>query len=167
MNTYDILPLIFSTSSRWIPKDLKDLARFSLKLLLVMSFAVQAQIYKWTDAEGNVHFGDERSREARAQNTQSEEISGKLPQLNVSQGSDTGYVLSGESASEKRARIQAQKEEERAARKPACDEARKELSIISGPVYFTREDGSEYTISESERAELERELRAEIDRYCD
>jgi len=130
-------------------------------LCLALSVGIQAQIYRWIDDEGNVHFGDEQSR-----NVQAEEISENLPKLNVSEGSDTGYVPSGESSTERNKRIREERQAEVAARKPACDKARKELKIISGPVYFTNDDGSNYTVSETERVKLEKELRAEIERYC-
>lgn len=128
---------------------------------LIVSLVSQAQIYKWVDEEGNVHFGDESSRDANAK-----DISQDLPKLNMTKGSDTGYVPSGESVSARKQRLREEKEEKQAALEPACNKAKKELRILSGPVYFTNDDGSEYTVSESERAELEKELRAEIKRYC-
>lgn len=33
--------------------------RLLIPLLLIFTFPVSAQVYKWTDAEGNVHFGNQ------------------------------------------------------------------------------------------------------------
>lgn len=121
-----------------------------------------AQIYKWVDEHGNVHFGD-----SPQQNSDAREISQDLPELNMSEGSHSGYSPTSVGADAEIKRQERNEQQAKAAkRKSQCDKARKELKTISGPVYFTREDGTEYTISEAERAQLEQELRAEIERYC-
>lgn len=135
---------------------------FTLVASLCASQLVFGQIYKWVDEQGNVHFSD-----SPAKSTDARDISQDLPELNMTEGQNTGYTaVSREAETELKRKEQQDKQAQHAKREEACNKARKELSILSGPVYFTREDGSEYTIPESERANMEQELRAEIEHYC-
>ena len=138
-----------------------------LRILILFLFGISAQlcyaqIYQWVDENGNVHFGDRPPEE-----TQTTEVSGDLNPLNITEGSDTGYTLSTDSDAEILERLRLEDQARRSEMAPACNEARSRLRVISGRVYFTDEDGDEYTISEAERAEMEEDLRADIERYCD
>lgn len=137
-----------------------------VSVLLTAGLPATAQIYKWTDANGKVHYSDRKPADDH-----SEDVSERLGPVNVTDSEPTQEP--GEQLPETEAeRIQKQNEQREqarvhAARMKQCAKARDRLRKLSGPVYFEREDGSTFTITEEQRAEQEQQLRQAIERYCD
>lgn len=138
-----------------------------VSLALVPALATAAEIYQWRDANGKLHFSDKKPNTRPAQ-----EISASLDELNMDESTDEreklGRLFKPEMAAERalrerEARQGAQREEQHQER---CDQARKHLKALQRPVYFVRDDGSSYTISEVERRQKEADLAAEIREYC-
>lgn len=132
---------------------------------LALSFSVNAQIYKWVDEEGNVHFGDEASRRS-AQQDHAQDVSDEMSSINLSEGSETGYTPSALETETRKAQQKKQTDTQKKQMVSACAQARKDLQILSGPVYFTDDKGEAYTVSEREREEMEQNLKADIQKYC-
>nr|WP_237457506.1 DUF4124 domain-containing protein [Pseudomaricurvus sp. HS19] len=133
-----------------------------------VSPALQAEIYQWRDAQGKLHFSDKKPERESA-----EEISGQLAPLNLDESaaeqSRLGQVFRGETPEERQWR-QRQESEARAAEQEQaqrCDEMRRYLQAISGPVYFEREDGSTYDVSVQEQQRRMRAAAAQIADECD
>lgn len=137
-------------------------------LALWMVVPVEAEIYQWRDASGRVHFGDKKPAAA-----DTEVVSRQVTEVNTDESAAERKKLErlfkAESAAE-RAHRQRQEVEQRrnqAERERQCEQARRQLELLQGPVYFTREDGSSFSISESERERRAFEMAGQLAIHCD
>ncbi|WP_317929975.1 DUF4124 domain-containing protein [Halioxenophilus sp. WMMB6] len=134
-------------------------------VLAAMPGYLNAQIYRWVDDNGKVHYSDRKPETNRA-----DDVSDDLGTINVT--ASEPVQARGRDLPETEAERAVRESEEREAQKASaakqkqCAIARDSLRKISGPVYFERPDGSTYEITEEERAEREGQLRQAIDRYC-
>lgn len=135
--------------------------------LVSMAPPVAAEIYQWRDADGKLHFSDKKPKQQQAQ-----DISHTVADTNVDESGverkKLERLFKPETSEEKAMRQkeagrQAYREEKQ---QQQCEEARKYLEVLKGPVYFVREDGSSYDISEAERRQKEEKLEAQIRQYC-
>ncbi len=136
---------------------------FALLLATTMP-AAQAEIYKWTDAEGRVHFGD---RPVDKKQGAAVEVRDYKPGTDESvrevyQRNDRLR----EAASRKQSSEPDEQALEQKRRKGACDEAKRRLKNVSGPVIFRDDDGNVVHKTERERAEHQREVEAWIRENC-
>lgn len=135
-----------------------------LRLVVLVSCLVSlnaiADVYSWTDEDGNKHFSDEPPAKG-ARDVRKE----KFEPHNIDSGYPPGIVVNPNTDAEERE--QSEREAKAAARKREdCQKARKQLRVLSRPVIFKDEDGNQVYVSEKERAEMERELRAKIEKHC-
>lgn len=133
-------------------------------LLAATSLAAHAEIYKWTDAEGRVHFGD---RPVDKKQGTAVEVRDYKP------GTDESVrevYQRNDRLREAASRQQAGEPDEEALRqkrqKGACDEAKRRLKSVSGRVIFRDDDGNVVHKTERERAEHQREVEAWIRENC-
>lgn len=132
--------------------------------LAMLPLATQAEIYKWTDDEGRVHFGN---RPADKKQGEAVEVRDYKPGTDASvrevyQRNDRLR----EAASRKQADEPDRQAFERKQRQAACDEARRRLKSVSGRVIFHDDDGNVVHTTERERAEHQREVEAWIRENC-
>jgi len=132
---------------------------------MLLAVLANAEIYKWVDENGKVHFSD------HASDVKAKAVGGTLKPANISQSEPVQEYGSEQPISAAEQQVE-QRDEQQArfeeyAREMQCREARNQLRIISGPVYFEREDGSTFEISEQERVIKEKELRQAIADNCD
>lgn len=138
-----------------------------LSLLLLFALPVSAELYKWTDAEGKIHFGD---RPPENQATESLEIDVQNNDFELQSEESAAYfnkVRQNEAISQQKQARDAQNQAQAQQKKQAlCQKARNHLATLQGPVYFEKEDGSTYEISEKEREARAKEFAKEVQRYC-
>lgn len=134
-------------------------------LALVGQPALAAELYRWVDKDGKVHFGDRPPVEADA-----ESLDGQLKPVN---GADPTRRQdfpetrrSNQIDREYAARKQSEQAKQLRQQQVACQRARKQLSILQGRVYFVDAEGNESTISERQRVEEARKLEAQVRRLC-
>jgi len=141
--------------------------RIFLFVILALPFTASAEIYKWTDADGRVHFGDKPTD----QKIQAKEIEVK----DYMPGTDTGSRESNQRpqramtpGSEGKQKTSAQDSANAAAeaQKQRCDIARDTLQKISGRVIFTDDNGKPLHVTEQQRIEKQRELDAWVQENC-
>lgn len=139
--------------------------RLFLLLLLATPLAANAEIYKWTDAEGHVHFGDK----PRDKGGKSETVEVK----DYKPGSDENvrqiYERNDRLRDAVKEKSPAQQRSEAAAerhRQTECTEANDRLRRISGRVVFHDDQGKVVNVTEKERAVKEQELRTWISEHC-
>lgn len=142
----------------------------TLLTLTVLSFPPVsfAEIYRWTDAQGKTHFSEHPPED----HVPSEEISSQLSPLNRDSSTDETKKLQQlfkgatpeEQALLQQQNAQQQKREQQISQ--ICAKAKKRLKILKGPVYFTDDNGNEFTISEEEREQRVIQLEHEILRNC-
>jgi hypothetical protein len=142
-----------------------------LTLLLALCAPAAAQVYEWTDAEGNRHFGDRPPGDgARSVDVApAPRPSGSAPPQRR-EGVDRDRLiraLEAERLEREEARQQA--ERVRAERQRNCVVARDNLRsyLSAGTLYDLDDRGNRRTLNEAERARAEAQARAEVARWCD
>ncbi len=151
--------------------------RDCLPLLMLLSAApLAAEIYRWTDDDGTVHFGDRPRQHAESVEIRPASGSGKAGRDETSaDGSGERervrqrllQSFEEEREQRKQAEQQAKKETEERARR--CADARNKLyryEHASG-VYEHNAAGERVYLEESERAALLQRWRGEVRRWCD
>jgi len=143
--------------------------RISLLLLLVFVFPVSAEIYKWTDSDGNVHFGDRPSDIESA--TELDIKVNKNSGITNSSGNkkEREYMLKKieeeklEDAEKKKKRIAENKK-----RKKRCNSYKRsyQVHIQSNRTYRMSPDGERTYLTEEQRENKKKKLIRGIEKYC-
>lgn len=142
----------------------------SLVLALVASSGSEvavAEIYQWVDDKGRVHYSDRKPK-----GVQADDVSEALAPVNSDSSAAARAPLNKTFAPptqeevERKKREQQKLAESRVEQQKVCTQMRNNLKTLKGRVYFVREDGSEYTVSEKERAKMVSDLEANIRRRC-
>lgn len=127
---------------------------FITLFMLLVSLPAGAGIYKWTDAEGKVHFGDQ----PKDQGVQAEEIEVKDYKPGTDDAVREVYQRRDRLLDAGREDGRAKAEADRAAARRdelarrECAAAREEYAKISNPVVFVDSAGKPVKVSERERA---------------
>lgn len=129
-----------------------------VSLTLLFSLSLQAQVHRWVDEHGRVHFGDSKSAQKVPD---AKDISKEVSRVNIDSGSAQAAKLREQRAAQAQADgdladLERQKNEARKAQYlPMCKRLREEMHIIQSgePVRFLNDDGSEKVVKESERGE--------------
>lgn len=137
-----------------------------LLLFLVSSLALplQAEIYKWTDEHGNVHFGDRPPGQGQA-----EDISSSLKQLNISTDLSNPRLIQQAEQSRRKANQSGnsdKQDKELNKHQSYCRSLELRLRKIQGRVKFFDDDGNEVRVSEAERKERVKNLKAQFQADC-
>lgn len=130
-------------------------------LLSMISLQATAEIYSWVDEDGNTHFSDEPPRSDASQVREE-----KVELHNIDQGYPPGIVVDPERKSREREKAQ-QQAAVSAQKRDDCEEARRELGILSGRVIFRDENGNEVQVTEKERAAMAQKFRKQVEEYCE
>jgi len=137
--------------------------RLLLLVMLCAALPLKAEIYRWVDAQGKVHFSDKKPAE------QAQDISRELRQQNLDTSSSevqkVSQILRQETAADRQHAARLAYEEQQR-RLPLCNAARTRLSRISGKVIFLDENGKAMRITEAERQQKIAEAQALIDENC-
>jgi hypothetical protein len=140
-----------------------------LLCLALAGLAGAAEVYKWTDKDGKVHFGDAPPPDAiDAQRTGITSAPTDTTRLEVL---DTQQELQKKQSAmedELRANQQQRAEEERANKQAACDAARKRYENLQHSRKFvtTGADGKESWMSGDEADKMKADLKAAADKAC-
>lgn len=127
---------------------------FAAALLLTPFVCVHATpIYKWTDSEGNVHFG-----EAPPPQQQADEI--RLPKSRINPPTQPAEQASGDEEAQPANTALAERF------KKNCDIATKNLQTYKLSRRFLQPDGSVKEISEEESMQKIKETEEAVNRYC-
>ncbi|NIB39597.1 DUF4124 domain-containing protein [Pseudomaricurvus alkylphenolicus] len=136
-------------------------------LVLLPGAAIKAEVYRWVDDQGRVHYSDKRPSQAEA-----EDISDDLKPVNVDESNrertkmerlfrkKTDAELAHEQQQQQQQQLQRQKHENQ------CERARRALKGMQGRVVFRRADGSEEVVSEKERERRAEAFRQQIQQHC-
>lgn len=144
-------------------------------LLLLLCLPASAEIYKWTDANGRVHFGDQPTgtdtksatvtAPRSADNAASRPGAGGAPDDRRERQRRLLEVMTQERAErERKAQELAAREEERQRK---CSELRNFLKDAEGrPLYTTDDEGANHFLSEEQRLDYLAKLRATFQEKC-
>lgn len=141
-----------------------------LGLILSVIFSctsAHAEVYRWTDEQGNVHFGDKAHANSRAQHI-SEDI--KLKNIDhsaaITQQRLQQIDLRQQAHSVEIQQRQAQHSDKTRRLHQACQDAKQRLNILQGRVIFLDDEGNEVKRSEQERRQRANALQHDIKNYC-
>lgn len=154
------------------------LRRFPACLLLLIAMAAgsgvwaESKIYRWTDENGQVHFG------GRPPNTQAQQV--EVPRHGPSGPQSPGYspAASRDSAQrmlemfdrerELRQQRKQQQAQQRQRQQQACDGLRRQWRDLShpGPIYREDAAGQRRYLDEAQRQAEKDELRKPLSRHC-
>ena len=147
-----------------------DVRKLLVFILLAVSLNSVAEIYRWVDKDGKVHFTDRKAspeaenitKEVKTQNidTSSGEIQ-KIAAMREAEAKDQQEQLLQEQK-----RKQEHKEKLAELNKSNCEKARKKLEDISGYVVFTDEQRRAIKVTEKERQQMVAELKQDLQTYC-
>ena len=143
----------------------------TLALLLVTAGIVQAgQIYKWTDEDGNVHFGDtphgEDSERVAIQSRRTD--SARVDAEIRSRSEAAAKKAEEEGAQQPAGPTQEELEARLAERKKKCDSYREKLQrfVQSRRIYREDENGERVYLSEEEMQEAREKVENQVQEYC-
>ena len=151
-----------------VGKSLKLLTTTAAWLLCIASTQSMAEIYKWTDSEGNVHFGDRPENTSEA--TQLEYDTSKAGITNSSGNTEARELLlktieaDRKDANERRRELAQQNAERQ--RLCARYKEKYDLHLRSTHTYKMRPDGEYDFYSEEQHDALREKLKAGVDRHC-
>ena len=148
-----------------------------LSALLIMAVSaplvVTAGVYKWTDADGNVHYGSQRPADAPSERMKIE--TGIQPYADETTAKDkkdeTGKKAEDEKKEEKKAEAPKPPEPPKLSRKEKqarCAQARKNLQTIlsRGRVRVKDESGGSHHLTDKERSERIAREKKEVSKHC-
>jgi hypothetical protein len=133
-------------------------------LLLLASTAAQAEIYRWTDAQGRVHFG-----ERPKQGAQRVEVKPQVIERDEQvREREANMQRLQEVRGEERAIEQQQQAEQRARQQAYCDRLNNELARYDKRIYWYEEDstGKKVEVSPQRVEEQKMQLQALIRERC-
>lgn len=136
--------------------------------LLIFIPTGHSEIYRWTDNDGKIHFSDQPPEDS----TVSEEVSQKMSPINRDSSSEETkklqLIFQGETPEEqnhhRQQKIQQRRQEQ--VTKRACDQAKRNLKILKGRVYFEDAEGNEIVVTEEQREHRAQQLESEITKHC-
>jgi len=141
---------------------------FFILMLFIIS-PVSAGIYKWTDSEGRVHFGDQPVN-AEAATELNITIKNNTGVTNSSgHKKDREYLLKKiEKDKEKKAKKRSKRLAEANKRKRKCDAYRVSYQshIQSNRSYYMSPDGERTYLSDKERSTRKKKLSKAVSKYC-
>ncbi len=132
-------------------------------LLLLLVSQAQAEVYRWTDDQGKVHYSDKKPA-AEAENI-TRAVSKQNLDTSSAETKKVAAILRRENQAD-RAHAERLAREEEKRRLPLCNAARKRMSVIKGYVIFIDDQGKVVQTSEAERQQKIAETQAIIDANC-
>ncbi len=136
---------------------------FALMGALTLSCTTQAEVYRWTDAEGKVHYSDKKPTRD-AQNI-TREVSKQNLDTSSAETQKVSAILRRENQAD-RAHAERLAQQEAQRRLPLCKAAQKRMSVIKGHVIFVDDQGKVVQTNEAERQQKIAETQAVIDANC-
>lgn len=136
--------------------------KLALCIFMFVSCGAYAEVYRWTDANGKVHFGDKKPK------TAAEDITEKVKKTNVDTSTREHQKLESlfrkeNDADREHHQQQVQPNTELLQR---CTEAKDYLEKISGRVQFIDGNGKPIHITETERQQRAKEWQNVIKENC-
>jgi hypothetical protein len=128
-----------------------------------------AEVYRWTDAEGRVHYGDRPSAGSQSVPVGSGAPTGQPPASDAERLQRQQRMLDAyRQEREEKQQAEAKRKADDAERERNCAHARDALARYerSGVIYEPQADGSRRYLSEAERESAIRSAQSDVKRWC-
>ncbi len=135
--------------------------------LAALSLPAQAEVYRWVDANGKVHFSDRKPLSATA-----EDVSGRLKKTNIDTSQQEheklGKIFAKETEAERRAREreQAKALNQKRQLEHYCKKLKRRIDILNGPTYWVDNKGNEREMSLEEQKNAVAEAQQKYNKRC-
>ncbi len=135
---------------------------FALLLTLAVPVA-SAQVYKWVDEKGRVHYGEKPPAGSKASAlkppTPPQDASAKAQDLQSQELDFRGRQI-------KKAEDESRQARDAANRDARCSNAKERLAISEQAVLYRREKGERVFFSDAEQKAVVENMRAAVTQYC-
>lgn len=136
---------------------------FAALLLALVVPVASAQVYKWVDDKGRVHYGEKPPAGSKSSSVK--------PPAATPQAPAKTQDLQSQERDFRRRRIKQGQDEAKAARDAArreanCNIARERLEIGEKAALYRREKGERVFLSDAEQKAAVNKLRADVNQYC-
>lgn len=133
--------------------------------LNLFSLSTRAEVYRWVDEDGKVHYSDKKPK------TDAEDITRQISKQNIDTSIDEQRRMQQIFRPENEAdrefyRQQQLKNQPTPEHMQHCNELRKYLDAIDGRVQFIGEDGKVVPVTETERRQRVEETQRYLDEHC-
>lgn len=149
---------------------MKKIWRFMAVLMLVSGFTPgYAEIYKWVDEQGRVHYGDVPKEQAETISIKEQGASAEDRATDSERSEYRQRVLrSMQTQRERKQELRQQEREAEQEAKQKCTEARERLADVTGAgsLYRKNAQGERVVFSDEERAQATAQAEAAVNRYC-
>jgi len=142
----------------------------STLMLALISLTAHAEIYKWTDENGKIHFSDKPVGE------KAKTLDIKVQKANPSSAKTKderkqraeGFIRAREEERAERDKVIAEKKRLKAEKIANCEKFKKEYKRITeaGAVYYENKDGTRDWLEPKRRNKEEAHLKAQIKKWC-
>jgi hypothetical protein len=137
--------------------------------LVVLTAPVQAEVYKWLDENGRVHYGDRPdSKNADEIRIKDQYGSGQSDQPASRYEMQQRFLRAREEERNEKKRARAEAKRKQSEMKYKCEKAKKEYNKYhhAGSVYVKGKDGKREYLSSREREEYEKSLATKVKKWC-
>ncbi len=142
----------------------------SIMVILLIALPLQAEIYRWTDAAGKVHFSDKPvSDKAKEVKIKVSPANPQSPQDIQNRKSRTEQYLRGrqEERAEQDKKIKEKKKLKKEQKRKCKNAQREHLRIVrSRTIYYKGENGARNYIGDDERTKIIARAKAEVKKWC-
>lgn len=136
---------------------------FLFFVLLIPGLQANADVYRWVDPEGKVHYTDKKPAE------NAEDVTKQVNKQNIDTSTEelrkVETILRKENDAD-REYYQQQQTKDNPQRQHNCTYARKRLNEITGRVIFVDNDGKVVKVTEQERQKMVTEMNTIIKENC-
>lgn len=136
--------------------------------LLFASIGIHAEVYKWTDADGNVHFGDKPNTDEAEKIKLQTKPADKADDYAERKRKQKKLIEVFASEAEDKKATEKKAEAEKKELKQKCAELQKDINYLAeGGRFYTEDEQGEYNFkSEKQIEERLNQLREYDDKYC-
>jgi len=139
-------------------------------MLVLFSLTANAEIYKWTDENGKVHFSDkpvgEKAKALDIKVQKSNPSSAKTKDKRKQRAE--GFLRARQEEREEKNKKIAEKKKLKELRKVNCKKAKKEYNetIRATAVYYKKKDGTRDFLGPERRKKEEEKAKADVKKWC-
>ena len=140
----------------------------TLIIFLTASFPAQAEVYKWTDKQGNVHYTDRSVKDAREMNVYTEEDAKKDVKKDNRTEQRRKLIDAMEEDRKEKEKLKKEEQKRKQSLKRQCQWAKDQLRgyETAGGIYNLDKDGQRIVLSDKERSKATNKLRTDIKKHC-
>lgn len=136
--------------------------------LVVMTSVAQAGVYKWTDEQGRVHYGDKPTSTADEVKINNQRGSGQADQPASRRELQQRFLRAREEERKEKQQERNKKKQKIAEAKQKCVQAKKQYDKYhhAGSIYVKGKDGEREHLSFKERDAYEKLLASKVKKWC-